>query len=135
MLGVLCNEGYVHGSRVPSPAGVPVQGSSISREGPDHESLVGCWVPAQVSSISWEGPDHESPVGCWVPAQVSSISWEGPDHESPVGCWVPAQVSSISWEGPDHESPGCWEGGVCMSVLSVQPAQSCLATSLWAVLG
>ena len=91
MLGVLCNEGYVHGSRVPSPAWVPVQGSSISRE--------------------------------------------GPDHESPVGCWVPAQVSSISWEGPDHESPGCWEGGVCMSVLYVQPAQSCLATSLWAMLG
>ena len=89
--GVLYNESYVHGSCVPSPAGVPA---------------------------------HES-----------SISWEGPDHESPGGCWVPAQGSSISWEGPDHESPTCWEGVMCMSVLSVQPAQSCLATSLWAVLG
>ena len=110
---MLCNEGYVHGSCVPSPAGVPAQGSSIPRE----------------------RPDHESPMGCWVPAQVSSIFWEGPDHESPVGCWVPAQVSSIPWEGPDHESPVCWGGGVYMSVLSEQPAQSCLATSLWAVLG
>ena len=133
--GVLYNESYVHGSCEPSPAGVPAHESSISWEGPDHESPGGCWVPAQVSSISREGPAHESPVGCWVPAQVSSISWEGPDHESPGGCWVPAQVSSIPWEGPDHEIPVCWEGGVCMSVLSVQPAQSCLATSLWAVLG
>ena len=109
---MLCNEGHVHGSCVPSPAGVPAQGISIPREGPDHESPVGCWVPAQVSSISWEGPDHESPVGCWVPAQVSSISWKGPDHESPGGCCVPVQVNSISREGLGHESHVCWEGGV-----------------------
>ena len=66
-------------------------------------------MPAQGSSVSWEGPAHESPGGCRVPAQVSSIPWEASAHESPGGCRVPAQVSSVSWEGPAHESPGGWE--------------------------
>ena len=39
-LGVLCNEGSVHGSWVLSPAGVPAQVSPISLEESAHENPV-----------------------------------------------------------------------------------------------
>ena len=61
---MLCNEGYVHGSCVPSPVGVPAQMGPVPLKGPVHVSPMGCWVPAPVFSISWEGPAHESPLCC-----------------------------------------------------------------------